>query len=259
MKKTTDFLKMTFWAFFIFYFLSESYAKSNIDTCGLKIIQNALKTSQIKVSESAHYHSFRKWLIEIDKPCSSIVKGLEERIRTLSDTTHYEIDTTSLFFIGDSKAPVQIVMYISLSCPLCKKVYSELSDSVTIGNLSGKVKLAVKPFGINLLNGAIIAASHWGKQSELLRAVSSIKERLNVEMVLEVAESLKIPIESFIYRMENENTMEYLRKTHQEAARNGVKLTPSIFINNHYYKSYKDSRLVSEAAELMYRRLSEKR
>lgn len=239
--------------------LSELSAKSKVDTCGTGVIENALKTSQIKADESAHFHSFRKWLIEVGKPCSTIVNALEGRISLLSDTSLYAIDTTGLFFIGDSLAPVQIVMYISLSCPLCKKVYSELYDSVTNGSLLGKAKLAVKPFGVNLLNGAMVAASHWGKQSELLRAVYPIKERLNVEMVIEVAESLKIPVESFIYRMENQSTVEYLRKSQQEAVKNGVNLTPTLFINYRRYKSYKDSRWVSEAAEMIYQRISEKR
>ena len=57
--------------------LSELSAESKNDTCGLKIIENALKTSQIKADESAHFHSFRKWLIEIGKPCSTIVKDLK--------------------------------------------------------------------------------------------------------------------------------------------------------------------------------------
>lgn len=259
MKICAGFLKAVSSAVLILCSLSELFAKSDVDTCGTSIIENALKTSQIKADESTHFHSFRKWLIEVDKPCSTIVKALEGRIGSLSDTSLFTIDTSGLFFIGDSSAPVQIVMYISLSCPLCKRVYRELCDSVTNGSLLGKAKLAVKPFGINLLNCAMIAASHWGKQSELLRSVSSIKERLSVEMVLEVADSLKIPVESFRYRMENQGTVEYLRKSHQEALQNGVTMTPTLFMNYRRYNSYKDSRWVSEAAELIYRRLSEKR
>ncbi len=239
--------------------LSELSAKSKVDTCGTGAIENALNTSQIKADEYEHFNYFRKWLIELGKPCSTIVKALEARISFLSDTSRYSIDTTGLSFVGDSLAPVQIVMYISLSCPLCKKVYSEICDSVTKGSLFGKAKLAVKPFGVNLLNGAMVAASHWGKQSELLKALSSIKERINIEMVIDVADSLKIPRESFIYRMDNQNTVEYLRMSQLEALKNGVELTPTFFINFRHYKSYKDSRWVSEAVEMIYQRLSEKR
>lgn len=258
MKKYPDILKMLLSAILVLCFLSELSAKSNMDTCGVKVIGNALKTSQIKADEAAHFHSFRKWLIEFDKPCSSIVKDLNDRISFLTDTSRYEIDTSGLFFVGDSSAPIQIVMYISLSCPLCKMVYRELCDSITNGNLSGKAKLAVKPFGINLINSALVAASHWGKQSELLIALAPVKERVNFEMVIKVADSLKIPVESFKYRMENQSTVEYLRNSHQEAVRNGVNITPTLFINNRRYKSYKDSKLVCEAVELIYRRLSEK-
>ncbi len=257
MKKSTGFLKIVLSV--IFVLCSEISAESKNDTCGLKIIENALKTSQIKADESARFHSFRELMIEVNKPCSTIIKALEKRISFLSDTTTFAIDTSGLFFAGASSAPVQIVMYISLSCPICKKVYSELYDSVTTGSLLGKAKLAVKPFGVNLLNSALVAASHWGKQSELLRAVSSIKERLNVEMVIKVADSLKIPVESLRYRMENQSTTEYLRKSYQEALQNGVELTPTLFINYRYYKSYNDSRWVSEAVEMIYRRLSKKR
>lgn len=252
-------LRKNLLAVIVLCFLSELSAESKSDTCGLKIIENALKTSQIKADESAHFHSFRKWLIEIGKPCSTIVKDLKERISMLSDTSLYSIDTTGLFFVGDSSAPVQIVMYISFSCPLCKLVYRELCDSVTSGSLSGKAKLAVKPFGINMLNSALVASDHWGKQSELLRAASFIKERLNMEMVTAMAESLKIPVESFRYRMESQSTAEYLRKSHQEGLQNEVNITPTLFINSRRYKSYKDSRWVSEAVEMIYRRLSKKR
>jgi hypothetical protein len=105
----------------------------------------------------------------------------------------------------------------------------------------------------------LVAAAHWGKQSELLRAASFIKERLNMEMVTAMAESLKVPVESFRYRMESQSTAEYLRKSHQEGLQNEVNITPTLFINSRRYKSYKDSRLVSEAVEMIYRRLPEKR
>lgn len=245
-------------AVFSLCILSGTSAKSTDDTCGIKIIENALKTAQIRANESPQLHNFRKWLIEVDKPCSSIVSGLEERIQSLSDTTRFTIDTSGLTFSGDSAAPVEIVMYVSLSCPLCKRLYSELFDSVTTGNLQGKAKLAIKPFGINIFNSAMVTASQWGKQSDLLRAVSLIKERLSLEMVLRVVDSLKIPAESFRFRMENQSTLEYIRKSHQEASQNGVTMTPTMFINSHRYKSYKDSRWVAEAAEILYRRLSEK-
>ncbi len=245
-------------AVFSLCILSGLSAKSPNDTCGIKIIENALKTAQISANESPQLNAFRKWLIEFENPCSSIVTGLEERIKFLSDTTRFIIDTSGLTFSGDSAAPVEIVMYVSLTCPLCKRLYSELFDSVTAGNLKSKAKLAVKPFGINIFNCAMVTASHWGKQSELLRAVAPIKERLSLEMVLQAVDSLKIPIESFQFRMENQSTLEYVRKSHEEASQNGVKITPTIFINSHRYKSYKDSRWVTDAAEILYRRLSEK-
>lgn len=237
---------------------SFSPAKSSTDTCGLNFIESALKTGQIKRNEYEHFISFRNWLVEVERPCSSFVSDIKDRITTLSDTTSFSIDTSGLTFIGNPSAPIQIVIYVSLSCPLCKRIYRDLYDSLTSGSLRDKAKLAVKPFGINTLNCIMVAASHWGKQSELLRAVAPIKERLTLEMVLQVTDSLNIPVESLRYWMESQKTMEYIRKSHEEAIKNGISVTPTLFINTHRYKSYKDSRWIIDAAKIIYERLNKK-
>ncbi len=145
-------------------------------------------------------------------------------------------------------------MYVSLSCPFCKRLFSELYDNVTTGKLSGKAKLAVKPFGINEFNQALVASAYFGKQTELIRAVSKIKERLTMDMVIRAADSIQIPEDSLLSRMENPNTLIHLTKSREEAVRNGVSVTPAIFISSHRYRSYKDSQWVVDAVEMLHRR-----
>lgn len=233
--------------------INEVYSQT--DTCGTHLLETAKYLKEITPQEYNRLKKFREWLLEINKPCSAAVISIKDRIATLNDTTTYKIDTTGISYFGLPSAPIHIIMYISMSCPLCKRLYCELTDSIFSGSIKPMAKLSVKPFGNNILNRSLVAVNHWNKQHDLIRALAPIKQRLTIDTVLQVAGYLNIPIDTLKSIIEDQSTIDYVNNSTIEAARNGVNVTPTLFFNFHRYSSYKDSRWVSDAVEWIYNRL----
>jgi glutaredoxin len=202
---------------------------------------------------------FADWLEEKEKPCSTMINDVAERSATLRDTGRYSIDTSLVTFVGASAAPVRIVMYVSASCPLCKRIYHDLYDSVTTGPLKGKARLGIKPFSSKPWDVALLASRTFGKQSVLLRSLANVSERISLAIILQKADSLGIPRKEFEKAIVDERIKDAADGSYREAVRNGVSLTPTLFIDNHRYKSYKDPRWVVDAAEYFHEREQTKR
>ena len=247
MKKSSHFSSIFFPTVFILLIPAVLSAQLPDDTCGTGYL-NSLKLHD----QHKRLHVFRDWLLEINKPCNSIVGNLEQRVQTFSDTVSYSIDTSDLSFSGKPSSPVQIIMYVSMSCPLCKSSFCELYNSVTSGRISKKAKLAVKPCGTSVLDRALVAASFFGKQAALIQAVAPIKNRLTIDMIFHAADSLKIPLQQFKKKIDSPEIEQYVQDSRKEALENGVKVTPTFFINSHRYRSYKDTRWVEDAVEFMF-------
>jgi protein-disulfide isomerase len=194
-------------------------------------------------------NSFARRLESLAIPCSTMVEEVKIRYMGYKDTIGFRIDTSGLVFEGAADAPVKIVAYVSMSCPLCKRLYRDLTDSLKSNNRSGKIAIAVKPFSTSLLDRALVAAQKWKKQGKILRALAPIKDRLTMETIMHIADSLHIPLAAFKKEIENDCTRSIAEMSRVEAVLNGVTVTPTFFINGKRYRGYKDARWVLDAAE----------
>ncbi len=207
---------------------------------------------------SPRLERFRAWLIKEQVPCSTFTKELNTRMKMFADTARCKIDTSSVSFIGESGTPVQIIMVVSMTCPLCKLLYAQMYREVTAGVLKGKARMAVKPFSSRPVDVALVAAADWRKQPQLLLSLEPVKERVTLEIIRSIMKRLGADSAEFDRRIGQDDLKQRAAAWADEAHRNGVDRTPTFFINGRRYQSYKDTQWVIDAAEFEYERLTAK-
>jgi len=196
--------------------------------------------------------AFAAFLEESGRPCSTIVDDVQRRIETLTDTVSYPIAHGPTQWLGDPKAPVSVVMYVSMSCPACKHLYGHLYDSlVRDPELAKIMRLGVAYFTDTRIDLALAAAAQMGKQPDFLRALAEVNERLTPKIVERVAESLGISARELWRRADDPATARMVAQSRAEAAHNGVEVTPTFFINNRRYRSFKSARWVIDAVRYL--------
>ena len=162
------------------------------------------------------------------------------------------IDTTSLQLAGNPKSPVTIVAYISSTCNLCKHIVSLLYESVNTGTLKGKAKLMAKPFGTGIGDIAFFVANDDGKFWELLMKMKDVKTRYKENDIIQMLENIGIDSNRSIKLLKYKKFKELLTASRTEGVKNGVKVTPTFFINHKRYSSYKEPQWVIDAALYEY-------
>lgn len=204
-----------------------------------------------------HLNAFAFWIdsIQSDEPCSSRVAALAERYASFIDTTHCAVDQHSLAFVGASNAPITLIVYVSGSCPLCKRVYKELYGEVTKGKLLDKAKMGVKVFSSRPADMALLAAKKFNKQSEFILSLANVEERISEKILLQKAAEIGLSQRRFYRMMRDSTLINEARVSAQEAGKNGVTIAPTAFINNKRYRSYKDARWIVDAVIVEYESL----
>jgi hypothetical protein len=198
---------------------------------------------------------FIRWIDTLgrnDVSCSTRVAQLKARYENLKDTTRSPIDMSEVRCVGTGDAPVIILLYISASCPLCKKVFRELHKEVTAGNLCGIAKLGIKVFSDRPKDVALLAAGRFDKQSDLLLSLAEVKERLSIKIIMQKAHEIGIPDSAFTALVQDSACIRAARVSALEGVKNGVTVTPTVFINNKRYRSYKDPPWIVDAALFEY-------
>ena len=201
-----------------------------------------------------HLKEFAEWLAGINPDPVKIKDELDKRYAGFVSTTIVPIDTTRLKFVGDPKAPVEIMVYVSSTCNLCKYVVGSIYDSIIAGNLKGKARLMAKPFGAGIGDRALLAANALGKFWDLFMAMRKIKTRLDQESILSMADGLGMPRKRFLPLLGDTTIKEMLSESRKEGGRNGVEVTPTFFIDGKRYGSYKDARWVIDACLFEYQK-----
>ncbi len=215
--------------------------------CGASIGQCvSLKGARCPIAN--HLYGFAAWLVEIECEPQKIMKQIGKRYAGFVDKHTFSIDTSAFEWAGDTSAPVAIVAYLSSSCNLCKHIVAALYDSVTTGSLSGKAKLMAKPLGTGVGDVALVAANTQGKFWSLLMAMREDKSRYSESTVVRMGRSVGIDAAAFRAMLHADSLHETARRSREEGIRNGVRITPTFFINSKRYRSYKDPRWVVDAA-----------
>lgn len=193
-------------------------------------------------------YTFADWISGFGAPPDTITRYLEIRYESFIDTETVPIDTAHLQCIGDPKAPILIITYISASCSSCKRVVGNLYDYVTTGKLNGTAKLIAKPFGSGIGNIALYAAAQEGTFWKLFLELRTKRGILKEEKdVMAVAESIGIASESFVKRLKDPETKKLLEASKAEGKRYEIKYTPAIYLNGKRYRSSKTAKWIADA------------
>jgi protein-disulfide isomerase len=205
-----------------------------------------------------HLNSFASWIdsIKSDEPCSSRVAALAERYASFIDTARYAIDLHTAAFAGASNAPITLILYVSGSCPLCKRVYKELYGEVTRGKLLNKVKMGIKVFSTRPADMALLAAKKFNRQSEFVLSLAGVEERISEKIIMQKAGDIGLSKRKFYRMLRDSALINEAQASAQEAGKNGVTIAPTIFINGKRYHGYKDPKWIVDAALYGYESLN---
>ncbi|MBN1578378.1 MAG: thioredoxin domain-containing protein [Chitinispirillaceae bacterium] len=195
---------------------------------------------------------FAAYLREKSKPCSSLVVDFVKRYSSLTDTVTWPINTAKVQWIGSPRAPVSLVMYISMSCPHCKQVYAQLYDSLNAGTgLDKLLRIGIKNLSVTRFDKMLAATAFLGKQPAFLRTFAPISERISDKVARRIADSIGISFDTLKTLAESPQVTKFVTDSRIEAQRNDVTSTPALFLNNRRYRSDKDARWVIDAARYM--------
>lgn len=188
---------------------------------------------------------------------NEITLQLDKRYKSFFGPDTFTIAPSIIPPTGDTAAPIVITAYISASCNLCKKVCIPLHMAVTEGPIMGMAKLQLKPSTTHTGDMALLAAAKMGKFWEFFLSLEKVKRRLDEKFLLKNAEKLGLnrwAFENFLY---DDKLRAELKTMQKEAVSNGVEISPTLFINNRRYQSYKNPQWVIDVVEYEYERLNE--
>jgi protein-disulfide isomerase len=184
------------------------------------------------------------------------VAALAERYASFNDTVRHTFDVSRVSFAGNPRSPVTILLFVSTSCPLCKKVYKELYGEVTGGKLKARAKIGIKVFSARPGDLALLAARKFNKQSEFLLSLAGVEERISMKITMQKALEIGLPEREFRALLQDTVLTNEAQASALEGERNGVTVTPTVFIDNKRYRSYKDPKWIVDAALYEYESLT---
>jgi protein-disulfide isomerase len=199
-----------------------------------------------------HMHNFIRWDVARETVDTALVPAIKKHYETLCSTEKSSIDTTQFPIAGDKKAPILIIGYVTATCPFCHYVTKALYEAVTTGTLKGKARLMIKPFGATTQNHILVAALPKGKYFDLFLAVAEVKVRLDVPLMLSVADSIGLSSKELMARAKGAEADSLVLRSLAEAKKNDVPIAPTFFINHIRYKGFKDPRWLIDAALYRY-------
>ncbi len=153
-----------------------------------------------------------------------------------------QVDITGSPFKGAADAPVVIVEYSDFQCPYCNRLQPTLKRVLEM--YPGKVKLVFKnlplirihKFAMNAALAAM-AAKQQGKFWEFHDELFANYNRLNDEKIEEIARKVGLDMERFERDKKAPAVRNIINRDMQEAARNNVRGTPTLFINGRRLKN----------------------
>lgn len=206
-------------------------------------------------SIAPRFYNFTCWLIMREDKYDEITLLLDKRYKSYFGPDTFNVASSFLPPAGDTAAPVIITAYINASCNLCKKVCIPLHMAVTEGPIIGKAKLQLKPSTIQIGDRAFMAAAKMGKFWEFFLSLEKVKRRLDEKILISKAKKLGLNTTLFEKYLYDEKIKAELQKMREEALSNGVEISPTLFINNRRYQSYKDPQWVIDAVEYEYEQI----
>jgi len=175
---------------------------------------------------------------------ADILREFERRAASMLGTgSKAKIDTSKVAWAGDSKAPVEIVVYTCARCPFCSKSVPAMSGAVTDGMLKGKARLGLRLFPVKghphsaeggiAFEAALRLGKFWPFVLEVYRRFNSF----SVEKLPAWAGTVGIDQGEFEDVMQDPSTRRAVVASKKEGLRNQVGATPTYFINGKLYRA----------------------
>ena len=227
------------------YKLSEC-CQNTIEEC-LKIQPNCMIAHR--------FYNFSCWMVLRETEFDKVLLQLDKRQDSFLNPQEFSISPTVLKPAGTINAKITITAYISANCSLCKKVVIPLYMAVTSGPIEKKAVLNLKPILPNISNMALLAAQKMGKFWEYYHSLEKEEKRLDEKILVSKAKKLKLPVEEFKKMLYDEESKKIIEGYKAEAIKNGITITPTLFINNRRYSSYKDPQWIIDLVEYEYEKV----
>lgn len=222
-----------------------------IEGCSKKTLyENVRETTPCPLAK--HLHDFIRWDVARETADTALVPAIQKHYQTLCSTEKSVIDTTQFPIVGDKKAPVLIIGYVTATCPFCHYVTKALYEAVTTGVLKGKARLMIKPFGASTQNHILVAALPKGKYFDLFLAIADVKVRLDPPLMLSIADSIGLSSKELMTLAKGAKADSLVLHSLAEAKKNDVPIAPTFFINHIRYKGFKDPKWLIDAALYRY-------
>jgi protein-disulfide isomerase len=184
--------------------------------------------------------------IPVDKSVDSIKAGPGENILFLVSSKKktvqiavlefvQDIDISGAPFRGMANAPVTIVEFTDFQCPYCAKIGPVLNQ--VFEKYQGKVKLVYKNFPLSTHQfarkaaEAALAAGRQGKFWEFHDRLFQNYNRLNDQVIQELAQQLGLDMQKFEKDMNDPQISQVINQDYQDGLKAGVRGTPTIFVN----------------------------
>ena len=142
---------------------------------------------------------------------------------------------------GAAQAPIELVVYACMRCPLCKTTVPPMVQAVTDGPLAGKARLYLRPFPLKThaesTEGglAIVSAAKLGHFWPFVQALYKKFDSFCPKVLPDWAAAEGMDRAAFERAYADPKTREALVASKQEGARNKVNSTPAIFIDGRRY------------------------
>jgi len=152
-----------------------------------------------------------------------------------------EIDLTGMSVAGDLDAPVTLVEYAGPRGTNCAEITPLVHEAVTLGPLSGKVRLFLRPFPLRSnphskeAGAAFLAAQELGGLWKFVLYSYSHFDEFTPEGQRAWAEAVGLDGEQFTTLAQDEEIVERLVEGKMEGLDNGVDSTPTFFIDGRSY------------------------
>lgn len=135
---------------------------------------------------------------------------------------------------GNPDGDVVVVEFFDYRCPYCKQVAERVID---IAKKDGKVKVVFKEFPILgpesvFASRAALAAQRQGRYVEFHVALMRVKERLNDELTMRVAQSVGLDVEKLKKDMASPEISRYLEKNTDLAEELNIRGTPAFIVGD---------------------------
>ena len=186
----------------------------------------------------------------------AIKDALARRARSMTTVgKEAKIQLAGLTPAGDAKAPVTVVTYACARCPFCSKILPLLHGMVSTGALKGKAKLYFKAFPIRGHAGsaegglAMLAAGKGGKFWPYMLKLYGEFDNFAVDRLGAWAAAVGLDKAAFTAAMKDKATRAALVAAKKEGLRNGVKATPTLFINGRKYHGDLDPETLADVLD----------